>query len=630
MVTLELILDDEQHPLVRKRSTEPNDRRRLRHEAAILHAARHPGVVEVVRVEEVEQRAETVLELTYAGPRTLEDAGRQSAGHVAGLVASLATTVADLHQIGIVHRRIEPSHVVLSDRGLPLLCGFGDAATLIEGSDADAAIAADVLGLGVLLRALVGADGGIEPIPERRWQRHPRWRGYQGRALLNLADVATQDDPERRPSARALATAIHEAMPEATLPVIAEAEPSPPRPEVRRGIRRQPARTLLRPPARPPGSLGVAELGEPAWAPTRDAAVAPPTATRASLALRPLRAIEHAPPVGGPGGRQTAGTREPGVGGDAGAGVGPLAGDAPQAFDRAPEADVVQPRDHTPDAAADRPLDRRADANAEAPPEPNPDATAFRRSTSTPDGAGVGTSPSGSGSADAGIDRPTVRARDGGVPRGPDRPAEGRVARPRPLRPRTVAPDGPRRVPARPDRLRQRVPGLIAAVGLLIVLGGLALVLVRQGHGRTPHGNGSRAAATATASTVPLRPCPGVTGPVADVDGRGCPEGVAVHGRTLSVGPNRFTVGSPGDRVAVGDWDCDGSATPAVVRPSTGEVFVFASWGTAGRPLTVHPTTVVERAVAPVASVSPGSSCAQLSVRRSAGPPVAVTTGARP
>ena len=27
-----------------------------------------------------------------------------------------------------------------------------------------------------------------------------------------------------------------------------------------------------------------------------------------------------------------------------------------------------------------------------------------------------------------------------------------------------------------------------------------------------------------------------------------------------------------------GDWDCDGQATPAIVRPSTGHVVLFDAW----------------------------------------------------
>jgi hypothetical protein len=48
----------------------------------------------------------------------------------------------------------------------------------------------------------------------------------------------------------------------------------------------------------------------------------------------------------------------------------------------------------------------------------------------------------------------------------------------------------------------------------------------------------------------------------------------------------RWAVGEPGDTVAIGDWDCDGLATPAAYRPSSGDVFVFSSWAAPGEPLT--------------------------------------------
>lgn len=41
---------------------------------------------------------------------------------------------------------------------------------------------------------------------------------------------------------------------------------------------------------------------------------------------------------------------------------------------------------------------------------------------------------------------------------------------------------------------------------------------------------------------------------------------------------SRWRVGEVGDRVAVGDWDCDGVPTLGVYRPATGEWFVFRSW----------------------------------------------------
>ena len=70
----------------------------------------------------------------------------------------------------------------------------------------------------------------------------------------------------------------------------------------------------------------------------------------------------------------------------------------------------------------------------------------------------------------------------------------------------------------------------------------------------------------------------------------------------------RWTVGDPGDVVVVGDWDCDGASTPAVVRPATGEVWVFAAW-------TPEPAT--ERVVDGAASavVEHGDGCDRLVVR---------------
>jgi eukaryotic-like serine/threonine-protein kinase len=85
----------------------------------------------------------------------------------------------------------------------------------------------------------------------------------------------------------------------------------------------------------------------------------------------------------------------------------------------------------------------------------------------------------------------------------------------------------------------------------------------------------------------------GDPGADADIDGDGCPEAVAVRDGVVEAGRERWAVGEPGDVVAVGDWDCDGTATPAVYRPSTGDVFVFDAWATRGGPLAAEPTAQV-------------------------------------
>ena len=68
--------------------------------------------------------------------------------------------------------------------------------------------------------------------------------------------------------------------------------------------------------------------------------------------------------------------------------------------------------------------------------------------------------------------------------------------------------------------------------------------------------------------------------PTADSADRGRPEDPAGHetGAVLEHGGDRYVVGAPGDFVQTGDWDCDGQATPAIVRPSTGHVVLFDAW----------------------------------------------------
>ena len=91
--------------------------------------------------------------------------------------------------------------------------------------------------------------------------------------------------------------------------------------------------------------------------------------------------------------------------------------------------------------------------------------------------------------------------------------------------------------------------------------------------------------------------CGAVAAPVADVDGDGCPEALSVHDRTVDAGVARWSLGDPGDQVVLGDWDCDGEASAALLRPGTGEVFVFAAWAEAGEDLTVDATDRVDGAM---------------------------------
>lgn len=59
----------------------------------------------------------------------------------------------------------------------------------------------------------------------------------------------------------------------------------------------------------------------------------------------------------------------------------------------------------------------------------------------------------------------------------------------------------------------------------------------------------------------------------------------------------RYAVGRPGDLVLLGDWSCDGTKTPAVLRPASGEVAVFARWPTAGSALRPDLVEIVQGAI---------------------------------
>ncbi len=72
---------------------------------------------------------------------------------------------------------------------------------------------------------------------------------------------------------------------------------------------------------------------------------------------------------------------------------------------------------------------------------------------------------------------------------------------------------------------------------------------------------------------------------------------IEVRGNSLVVDGSRFRLGRVGDLIEMGDWDGDGVPTPALLRPSTGEVFVFERWPSPTHPLTNPPVTVVAGAV---------------------------------
>lgn len=134
----------------------------------------------------------------------------------------------------------------------------------------------------------------------------------------------------------------------------------------------------------------------------------------------------------------------------------------------------------------------------------------------------------------------------------------------------------------------------------------------------TPEPTPSTAAAPPPTRLWPPPACPahGLVGP--DLDADACPDPIAQDGRQVRVGDARYDVGADGDQVVVGDWDCDGLATAAVLRPATGEVFVFDGWPAGPEPTSITATTAVERATGLRADPTP-ERCHRLVIVRTDG-----------
>ena len=68
-----------------------------------------------------------------------------------------------------------------------------------------------------------------------------------------------------------------------------------------------------------------------------------------------------------------------------------------------------------------------------------------------------------------------------------------------------------------------------------------------------------------------------------EVDGTQHPcDGAEVADGVVTVAGRHFGVGDVGDEALVGDWDCDGSGTVALLRRGSGELFHFETWSAPG------------------------------------------------
>jgi hypothetical protein len=169
-------------------------------------------------------------------------------------------------------------------------------------------------------------------------------------------------------------------------------------------------------------------------------------------------------------------------------------------------------------------------------------------------------------------------------------------------------------VDAPPGSHNRRLPWLagvgVGCVALLLVVA--RPVLASRLHPDRP---------SAGAATGPARGCPPVAAPAADVDGDGCEEAVRWSAGVLEAGSARFAIGAAGDAVVVGDWDCDGGRTAALL---TGErLVVFDAWADPGADLVAREVATVEGANG-LAVVRGADGCERPSVSRAGIPELVV------
>ena len=171
-----------------RRATGP-DGEALRREAEILERARHPGVVELVAATTLDG----ATELLIADPRGRPLAELAlSLEEVAGVVVALATTVADLHDIGIAHRGLVADAVTVADDGRVVLDGFASAIRL-DGSPASwphhPAARDDDAAVGELLATSLERCAPAEIVA--RWEQATRWRLGRKRRRGGVGPAAT-------------------------------------------------------------------------------------------------------------------------------------------------------------------------------------------------------------------------------------------------------------------------------------------------------------------------------------------------------------------------------------------------------------------------------------------------------
>lgn len=104
---------------------------RFQREAQAVAGLRHPNIVQVYDVGDVDGRPYFTMEFMERGDLAEKVQGvPQPARHAAALIATLADAIHVAHQSGIVHRDLKPGNILLTADGTPKVTDFGLALRL--------------------------------------------------------------------------------------------------------------------------------------------------------------------------------------------------------------------------------------------------------------------------------------------------------------------------------------------------------------------------------------------------------------------------------------------------------------------------------------------------------------------
>jgi len=111
------------------------ERQRFAREAELVAGLRHPNIVQVYDVGDLDGRPFFTMEFLEGGNLAERIAGTPRPGREAAeLLATLADAIAAAHRCGIVHRDLKPSNVLFTADGTPKITDFGLARHLEVGS----------------------------------------------------------------------------------------------------------------------------------------------------------------------------------------------------------------------------------------------------------------------------------------------------------------------------------------------------------------------------------------------------------------------------------------------------------------------------------------------------------------